>query len=322
MSFSKDIDWHDVFENELNLPFDNENLSRWTLINGHILVMSIHHALVDAKNLYFIGRQFLSLCLSATNEPRPIVVLEPMEKYLFDKYSFEPISDLGLKPRPARPDPIVSRTRVRHLFVCNAILVRLIDQCHMHGIRLNSILTLVTATAYHLACGSTDEGTLKIHMMVNIRPQLSLDFEQAGMFVTVFDCLVRVASPSIPSMWANAIEQHHDLHDRIRRQEYISNCKNDTDLLKMINDNHAFCCDDVQFAFSNMGVLPNTSENQIEEHYFGVSLIEDRWTSSILVGVGTIHDRLCFTITYNQNKIETTFVDRWIEKIYSLLERI
>ncbi|CAF4951691.1 unnamed protein product, partial [Rotaria sp. Silwood1] len=127
---------------------------------------------------------------------------------------------------------------------------------------------------------------------------------------------------SISFIWSNAIKQHHDLDHRIKEKEYIMNCKNDTDLLKMINNNEYFSCDDVHFAFSNLGLLSNTNHNQIEEHYFGVSLIEQRWTSSILVGISTIKDHLCFTITYNKNKVEKDFIEKWIEKIYYLLEQI
>jgi hypothetical protein len=159
-------------------------------------------------------------------------------------------------------------------------------------------------------------------MMVNIRPQLGLDFEQSGMFTTVFDCFVDVNKQSISSLWLNAIKQHNDLHQRINEKEYIMNCKNDTDLLKMINDNEDFSCDDVAFAFSNLGLLSNTDDNQIEEQYFGVSLIEQRWTSSIIVGISTINDHLCFTITYNKNTIAKDFIEKWIEKISDLFEQI
>ncbi|CAF0756229.1 unnamed protein product [Rotaria sordida] len=320
--YEQDIDWHEVFENELNIPFDNENLSRWIIINGHILIMSFHHVTVDAKNLFYIGRRYLLLCSSLTNNFRNNIFLEPMEKYLFNKYSYEKISDLELKSQPIRPNPIISRTNVRHFYFSKQILFHLIDQCHLHGIRLNSILTLITAHAYYLACNYNDEKILKIHMMVNIRPQLKLDYEQTGMFATVFDCFVNINQQSTSSIWLNAIKQHRDLHNRINEKEYIINCKNDTDLLKMINNNEYFSCDDVHFAFSNLGLLSNTNDNQIEEHYFGVSLIEQRWTSSILVGISTINDHLCFTITYNKNKIETNFIEKWIEKIYYLLEQI
>jgi hypothetical protein len=158
--------------------------------------------------------------------------------------------------------------------------------------------------------------------MVNIRPQLKLDFEQTGMFATVFDCFVHVNQQSISSLWPNAITQHDELHHRINEKEYIMNCKNDTDLLKLINNNEYFSCDDVHFAFSNLGVLLNTDDNQIDEHYFGVSLIEDRWTSYILIGISTINNHLCFTISYNKNKIEKNFIEKWIEKIYYLLEQL
>jgi hypothetical protein len=92
--------------------------------------------------------------------------------------------------------------------------------------------------------------------------------------------------------------------------------------LKSINDNEAFRCDDVHFAFSNLGRFDNTAHDDIDEHYFGVSLIEHRWTSSILVGVSTIHDRLCFTLTYNSNMIDERFIERWIEQIKDLLNTI
>ncbi|CAF0736260.1 unnamed protein product [Rotaria sp. Silwood1] len=320
--YEQDIDWHEVFENELNIPFDSENLSRWIIINGHILIMSFHHVTVDAKNLFYVGRQYLLLCSSSPNNLKNNIFLEPMEKYLFNKYSYEKISDLDLKPRPIRPNPITSRTSVRHFYFSKQILMQLKDQCRVYGIRLNSILTLITANAYYLACDYNEEKILKIHMMVNIRPQLKLDYEQTGMFATVFDCFVNINQQSISSIWSNAIKQHHDLHHRIKEKEYIMNCKNDTDLLKMINNNEYFSCDDVHFAFSNLGLLSNTNHNQIEEHYFGVSLIEQRWTSSILVGISTIKDHLCVTITYNKNKVEKDFIEKWIEKIYYLLEQI
>jgi hypothetical protein len=245
-----------------------------------------------------------------------------MEKYLFDRYSYERISDLDSKPRPIRPNPIVSRTNVRHFYTSEHILFHLINQCHLHQIRLNSILTTITAMAYYLACDYKEEKTFKIHMMVNIRPQLNLDFEQIGMFATVFDCFIDLNQQSLTSLWINAIKQHADLHHRINEKEYIINCKNDTDLLKMINNNESFSCDDVHFAFSNLGLLTNTIDNQIKEHYFGVSLIEQRWTSSILIGISTINNQLCFTITYNKNQVEKQFIDQWIEKISYLLEQI
>jgi hypothetical protein len=321
--FNKDIDWHEAFENELNIPFDNENLSRWIIINGYILIMSFHHVIVDAKNLFFIGRQYLSLCLSLSNNIKKTnLILEPMEKYLFNKYSYEIISDLDIKPRPIRPNPIISRTNVQHFYLSQQILSYLINQCHLHKIRLNSILTIITATAYYLSCDYNEEKTIKIHMMVNIRPQLNLDFDQTGMFATVFDCFININKQSISSLWLNAIKQHDELHHRINEKEYIINCKNDTDLLKMINNNEELSATDVDFAFSNLGLLPNTDDNQIEEHYFGVSLIEQRWTSSILLGISTINNHLCFTINYNKNQIEKKFIDKWIEKIYYLLEQI
>ncbi|CAF1338464.1 unnamed protein product [Rotaria magnacalcarata] len=315
--------WHEVFQDELNIPFDNDNLSRWIIINGNILIMSFHHGLVDAKNLFYISRQYLSLCSTLISvKPKNTLFLEPMEKYLFNKYSYEKISDLELKPRSSRPDPIISRTHVRHFYFSSQILDRLIEQSHSNKIRLNSILSVITATAYYLASDYNEEKTLKIHMMVNIRPHLKLDYEQPGMFVTVFDCFVNINQPSISSSWLNAIQQHNDLHRRINEKEYIMNCKNDTNLLNMINNNESFSCDDVHFAFSNLGLLSNTDDNQIEEHYFGVSLIEQRWTSAILVGVSTINGRLCFTIAYSKNKIEKAFIEKWIEKIYYLLEQI
>lgn len=286
--------------------------------------MSFHHAIVDAKNLFYIGRQYLSLCssLNISNSQKTDTFLEPMEKYLFNKYSYEPISDLELIPRPIRPNPITSRTGVRHFYFSKYILEHLKAFCHSYEIRLNSILTIVSATAYHLACGHTGEETLKIHMMVNVRPELKLDFEQSGVFVTVFDCFVHINDLSTSSIWENAVKQHQDLHHRIHEKEYIANCKNDTDLLKLINNNESFSCDDVHFAFSNLGLLPNTNDNQIEEQYFGVSLIEQRWTSSILVGVSTVNNRLCFTITYNKNKVKKDFIEKWVEKFYCLLEQI
>jgi hypothetical protein len=286
--------------------------------------MSFHHVTVDAKNLFYISRQYLSLCSSVSidNNLKTNSFLEPMEKYLFNQYTFQIISDLEIKPRSIRPNPITSETHVRHFYFSNQILSRLQDQCHVHKIRLNSILTMITATAYYLACDYDEEKILKIHMMVNIRPQLGLDFEQTGMFTTVFDCFVNVNRESISSLWSDAIKQHDDLHKRINEKEYIINCKNDTDLLRMINNNEVFSCDDVHFAFSNLGLLSNTDDNQIEEQYFGVSLIEQRWTSSILVGISTINNHLCFTITYNKNKIEKNFIEKWIEKIYYLFEQI
>jgi hypothetical protein len=284
--------------------------------------MSFHHVIVDAKNLFFIGRQYLSLCSSLITTINTTKLLEPMEKYLFNKYAYEIISDLDLKPRPIRSNPIISRTNVRHFYFTQPMLLHLINQSHLHKIRLNSILSTITATAYYLACDYHEEKTLKIHMMVNIRPQLDLDFEQIGMFATVFDCFININEQAIESLWSNAIQQHDDLHHRINEKEYIINCKNDTDLLKMINNNEEFSCDDVHFAFSNLGLLTNTIDNQIEEQYFGVSLIEQRWTSSILVGISTIQNHLCFTITYNKNQIKENFIDKWIEKIYYLLEQI
>ena len=284
--------------------------------------MSFHHVTVDAKNLFYIGRKYVSLCFSLSTDIQNNVFLEPMEKYLFNKYSFEQISDLDMKPRPIRSNSIISRTNVRCFYFSNQILSRLMDQCHVHKIRLNSILTIVTTNAYYLACNYNDEKTFKIHMMVNIRSQLKLDYEQTGMFATVFDCLVDINQSSISSLWLNAIKQHNDLHHRINEKEYIMNCKNDTDLLKMINNNERLSCDNVHFAFSNLGLLSNTNANHIEEHYFGVSLIEQRWTSLILIGISTINNHLCFTITYNKNKIEKTFIEKWIEKIYYLLEQI
>lgn len=320
--FLQDLHWDEVFETELNTPFENDNLTRWIMINGHILLTSFHHALVDAKNLFYIGRQYLSLCSSLSTVTQKNIALEPMEKYLFNRYTYETISDLDSKPRSERPNPITSRTGVRHFYLSESILHRLIDQCHAHKIRLNSILTVVTATAYYLAADYHGEKNLKIHMMVNIRPKLNLDFEQIGMFVTVFDCLVNLHEQSLSSLWSNATEQHHDLHHRIEKEEYIQNCQNDTDLLKLIHNNELFCCDDVQFAFSNLGSLSTTSDTQLEEHYFGVSLIEQRWTSSILLGISTINNHLCFTITYNKNQIQAIFLDKWIEKIQSLLEQV
>jgi hypothetical protein len=285
--------------------------------------MSFYHAIVDAKNFFYIGRQYLSLCSSSSSTNiKKNLFLEPMEKYLFNKYSYEIISDLDLKPRPIRPNPILSRTNVCHFYFSKQILSHLINQCHLYKIRLNSILTMITSTAYYLACDYNDEKILKIHMMVNIRPQLNLDFEQIGMFSTVFDCFININKQSILSLWLNAIKQHDELHHRINEKEYIINCKNDTDLLKMLNNNEYLSCNDVQFAFSNLGLLSNTIDNQIKEHYFGVSLIEQRWTSSILLGISTINNNLCFTITYNKNQIEKIFIDKWIEKIYYLLEQI
>jgi len=284
--------------------------------------MSFYHLTVDAKNLFSIGRRYLSLCSSVSDDFKKYTLLEPMEKYLFNKYSFEIISDLEMKPRPIRPNPLVSRTHVRHFYFSNQILSHLTNQCHLHKIRLNSILTIITATAYYLACDYHEEKTLKIHMMVNIRPLLNLDVEQTGMFATVFDCFVKINQQLITSLWLNAVQQHNDLHRRIGEKEYIINCKNDTDLLKMINNNEDFCSDDVDFAFSNLGLLSNTNDNQIEEHYYGVSLIEQRWTSLILIGISTINNHLCFTITYNKNKIEKDFIEKWIEKIYYLLEQL
>ena len=321
-SYEKGLNWHTVFENELNLPFDNSNLTRWILLDGHILIMSFHHVLVDAKNLFYIGQRYLALCLTTCDDRKPIAHLEPMEKYLFNKYSFEPISDLDLKSRPGRPEPIVSRTHVRHFYVSDPILSRLQEQCHRHQIRLNSILTVVSATGYHLACHVSSEQKLKIHMMVNIRSQLDLDYKSTGMFATVFDCFLLLDPHCVSSLWPNAKQQHDDLHRRINEKEYIANCKNDTDLLRMINSDESFSSDDVHFAFSNLGLLSKTNENQLEEHYFGVSLIEQRWTSSILLGISTIEKRLCFTITYNKNIVSEAFVDEWIEKIYYVLERI
>lgn len=285
--------------------------------------MSFHHVLVDAKNLFFIGRQYLSLCSSLSNiDSKKFLLVEPMEKYLFHKYAYETISDLDMKPRSIRPNPILSRTNVEHFYISKQILSHLKKQCYSHNIRLNSILTMITATAYYLACNYTEEKTLKIHMMVNIRSQFNLDFEQIGMFATVFDCFINITQPLIPNLWLNAIKQHNELHHRINEKEYIINCKNDTDLLKMVNNNEQFSCDDVDFAFSNVGLLPNTIDNQIEEQYFGVSLIDQRWTSLILLGISTTNDHLCFTITYNKNRIEKFFIDKWIEKIYFLLEQI
>lgn len=248
--------------------------------------------------------------------------LPPMEKYLFDRYTYEPISDVDLKSRSTRPDPIVSRTNIRQLSFPPTILARLIDQCHFHKIRLNSILSTICATAYYLAGDSDEEKTLKIHMMVNIRPHLNLDFEQIGMFATVFDCFIPVKPQTISSLWSTAIEQHEDLYQRIHAKEYITNCKNDTDLLKMINNDQAFSCDDVQFAFSNLGVLTNTKGYHISEHYFCVSLIEQRWTSSIFLGVSTIRNQLCLTIGYNGNEIEKNFIEKWIEKIDHIFKQI
>ncbi|CAF0792582.1 unnamed protein product [Adineta steineri] len=323
--YEQDINWDEVFENELNTPFDNNNLTRWIIINGNILIMSFYHLLVDAKNLFSVGRQYLSLCSSSSfvdDDIQNKIFLEPMEKYLFNRYSFETISDLDMKPRPIRPNPLISRTHVRHFYLSNQILSHLTNQCHIHQIRLNSILTMITTTAYYLACNYDEEKTLKVHMMVNIRPQLKLDFQQTGMFATVFDCLIKLDKQSIKSLWLNAIQQHNDLHHRINEKEYIINCKNDTDLLKMINNNEDFSSNDVDFAFSNLGLLSNTSDNQIQEHYYGVSLIEQRWTSLILIGISTINNHLCFTITYNKNKIEKDFIEEWIEKIYYLLEQL
>ena len=321
-SYGKGLEWHTVFEEELNLPFDDSKLTRWILIDGHILVMSFHHVLVDAKNLFYIGQRYLSLCRTSSNDRKQLVHLEPMEKYLFNRYSFEPISDLDLKPRPKRPDPLVSQTGACHFYVSDPILSRLKDQCHRHQIRLNSILTVVSATGYYLARNVSHEERLKIHMMVNIRPQLDLDYESTGMFATVFDCFLLLDARSVSSLWSNAIQQHDDLHRRINAKEYIANCKNDTDLLRMINNDESFSSDDVHFAFSNLGLLSKTQENQLEEHYFGVSLIEQRWTSSILLGISTIENRLCFTITYNRNIVSKAFVNEWIEKIYYVLEQI
>ncbi|UJR33688.1 hypothetical protein I4U23_021117 [Adineta vaga] len=282
--YEQNINWHEIFENELNTPFDDTNLTRWLIINRKILIMSFYHVLVDAKNLFSIGRRYLSLCLSLTIEDKKFTFLEPMEKYLFDKYSFEPISDLEIKSRPIRPNPIVSRTAVRYFYLSKEILSYLIHQCHLREIRLNSILTVITSIAYYLACDYKEEKLLKIHMMVNIRPQLKLDYEQSGMFATVFDCFIKIDQQSaIGSIWSKAIQQHHDLHNRIKDKEYIMNCKNDTDLLKMINNNEDFSLNDVDFAFSNLGLLNNTTDNHIEEHYYGVSLIEQRWTSLILI---------------------------------------
>lgn len=245
-----------------------------------------------------------------------------MEQYLFNKYTYEIISDLDLKPRSIRSNPILSRTNIRHFYFSELILFHLIDQCHLYKIRLNSILSTITTMAYYLACDYHEEKLFKIHMMVNIRPKLNLDFEQIGMFTTVFDCFIHLNQYSISSLWPIAIQQHNDLHHRINEKEYITNCKNDTDLLKMINNNENFSCDDVQFAFSNLGLLTNTINNHIEEQYFGVSLIEQRWTSSIFVGICTINNHLCFTIAYNKNRIEEYFIDKWIKKIYYLLEQI
>lgn len=292
------------------------------MIDGHILLTSFHHALVDAKNLFHIARQYLSLCLSLKTTVQKNIALEPMEKYLFSRYAYENISDLDCKPRILRPNPIVSRTGIRHFCVPEPMLKCLIDRCRSHKIRLNSILTSLTASAYYRAADYHDEKTLKIHMMVNIRPKLDLTFEQIGMFVTVFDCLIHINEQSCLSLWPNAIEQHHDLYRRIDEKEYIRNCQNDGDLLKAIHNNELFSCDDVHFAFSNLGLLPNIDSNDIIEHYFGVSLVEQRWTSSILLGIGTINNNLCFTITYNQNQIQKDFLDKWIENIYYLLEHI
>jgi hypothetical protein len=318
----KDVDWHDAFEHQLNTPFDNVNLTRWMLIDGHILIMAFHHAIVDAKNLFFIGRQYLSLCLSIINDRTKRIHLEPMEKYLVNEYSFEPISDLDMIPRPGRSESNLSQTRVRHFFVSNSILIRLQDQCHGHHIRLNSILSVISAMSFYLASHVYHEQTLKIHMMVNIRSQLELNFEDTGMFATVFDCFLRFDQDSLASIWQQAKEQHVDLHRRIHNREYIVNCKNDTDLLRMINAHQSFSSDDVHFAFSNLGLLSNTNENHIQEHYFGVSLIEQRWTSAILLGISTINDQLCFTITYNKHKISANFIDQWIEQIQYLLKQI
>ena len=284
--------------------------------------MSIHHVLLDAKNFFSLARQYLSLCFSSSENLQVMTHLPPMEKYLFDRYTYESISDLDLKPRPLRANPIVSRTKLRHWSLSPSILAQLIDQCHFHHIRLNSILSTICAAAYYLACDYGKEKTLKIHMMVNIRPQLNLDFEQIGMFATVFDCFIPINQQTISSLWSTAAQQHEDLHHRIRTKEYIINCKNDTDLLKMINNNETFSCDDVQFAFSNLGALPNTMNNQIEEHYFSVSLIEQRWTSSIFVGVSTIRNHLCLTFGYNENQIERNFIENWIDKIDYIFKQV
>ncbi|CAF0749024.1 unnamed protein product [Adineta ricciae] len=320
--YEQDVDWHEVFERELNTPFDDTNLTRWSIINEHILIMSFYHALVDAKNLFSIGRQYLSLCTLLPVQKETSVFLEPMEKYLFNKYSFETISDLEMKPRPIRPNPLVSRTAVRHFYLPSKILSYLKQQCHLHTIRLNSILTIITSAAYYLARDYKQEKTIKIHMMVNIRPHLELNYDQSGMFATVFDCFVKLDKHSINSLWSKAIEQHHDLHNRIKEKEYIANCKNDTDLLKMIHNNEDFSVNDVDFAFSNLGSLTNTAADQIEEHYYGVSLIEQRWTSLILVGVSTINNHLCFTITYNKNCISKDFIEKWIEKMFYFIEQL
>ena len=292
------------------------------MIDGHILLTSFHHALVDAKNLFYITRHYLFLCLSSTTITQKNIALEPMEKYLFDRYAYETISDFDYQPRAQRSNPIVSQTGIRHFYLSESILKRLIDQCHAQKIRLNSILTSITASAYYRAAGYHNDKTLKIHMMVNIRPKLDLDFEQIGMFVTVFDCLVHLNEQSCLSLWPNAIEQHHALHHRIEEKEYIRNCQTDRALLKLIHANELLSCDDVQFAFSNLGLLPNLDSNAIVEQYFGVSLVEQRWTSSILLGISTIHNHLCFTITYNKNQIQNEFLDKWIENIYYLLEQI
>lgn len=310
-----------MFEHELNLPFDNHSLSRWIIIDGHIIITSIHHAIVDAKNLFYIVEKYVFLCLYDVPECKPIDFLEPMEQYLFDRYSYEPISDLDMQRRPTRPKPILSRTALRNFYVDETTLVGLKNHCSKHKIRLNSILTVITAIAYHLAAGKNEENQLKIHMMVNIRPLLGLDFQSTGVFVTVFDCIVSVGIKPLRNIWEKAIEQHQDLYRRIDNKEYIDNCKNDSDLLKLVNNNEKFSCDDVSFAFSNLGILTDDAQKSqyFNECYFGVSLIEQRWTSSILVGVTTINKRLCFTITYNRNQVSRDFIDEWVEKINLLL---
>ncbi|CAF1094495.1 unnamed protein product, partial [Didymodactylos carnosus] len=329
LKYVKDVSWTVIFEKEINTPFDPNILSRWSIIkqdsSHYILILSCHHAIVDAKCSYYIGCKYLSLCLNI-NDKHPInnntnTHLNPMEIYLFNKYEYEKIT-CQFQLRNKRSQIITDSTHVQCFLTCEGTIDILKSKCHSYNLKMNGLLSLVTSYGYYLTKNYIDEKSIKIHMMVNIRPFIYLPFNQSGMFVTVFDDSTNIPSNNmeISALWNNAKNLSVNLHHRINNKEYYNNLKNDTDLLKMIYKNET-TLSDVDFAFSNLGLLPN-EEKRIDGQYFAVSLPENRWTSHILVGVGTVNNQICWTISYNAKHITKEFVQKWQKNIQNIIEQV
>lgn len=362
-----------------NLPFiDSANDLLWRLglvkfsSCCYFLVFTVHHAIVDARNVFSIIDELLGILVENTSSHyesasfriedsiEDKVLNSPMRKTPYDfnhgqeftesckiplnfghnkaTETFIQVELISKSNKISISSIDKSITKTKQFCINSKQLECLLSKCKIHNTKLTGCLNMATILAtrklYNFFKSDPLLNRIQYHVLVNLRTYLSpaLSNNSMGYFAVVFTSIFNEETQMneetfwSDKFWFLAKQESDAIHNRIYNNEHFENAKHDIQLLEQINSDNKFSNANVHFAMSNLGVMNQSTKSldtiKIDEHYFGTTCVQNRWSALVFHGITTVNDQLCWSISYNSECIRDEVIDYLSNFINEILNRI